>query len=35
VRLFWAMQDAMRRARGQQGGWAWVGERFATDAPIA
>jgi hypothetical protein len=35
VRLFWTMQDAMGRARGQQGGWAWVGERCATDAPIA
>ena len=33
VRLFWAMQDALRKARGRTGGWGWVGLRKATDAP--
>ncbi len=34
VRLFWAAQDVLKRARGKTGGWGWVGERCATDAPI-
>ena len=33
VRLFWAVQDAVKRARGRTGGWGWVGERCATDPP--
>ena len=34
VRLFWAVQDMVKRARGKTGGWGWVGKRCATDAPL-
>ena len=33
VRLFWAVQDLVRRATGRKGGWRWVGDRCATDPP--
>lgn len=33
VRVFWAVQDGVKKARGRQGGWGWVGERCATDPP--
>jgi Phytanoyl-CoA dioxygenase (PhyH) len=33
VRLYWAMQDLLKRARGKHGGWGWVGERNVKDPP--
>lgn len=33
ARLYWAAQDALKRARGKQGGWGWVGERNPQDPP--
>jgi hypothetical protein len=35
IRLFWRLQDAVKKLRGKQGGWRWVGLRRPATPPDA